>query len=91
MCRRAVRGGCLGSVLGLEESGALSLCDPMMTTNPRLGFFGAAPGFNTSLAFNFANPRITNEFVRIAPGHRTSAARGLSFLFTGSESRPQLL
>jgi hypothetical protein len=39
-----------------------------------LDFFGAAPGFNTSLAFNFANPRITDEFVRIAPGHRTSAA-----------------
>jgi hypothetical protein len=40
-----------------------------------LDFFGEAPGFNTSLAFNFANPRITDELVRIAPGHRTSTAR----------------
>jgi hypothetical protein len=39
-----------------------------------LDFFGAAPGFNTSLAFNFANPKITDEFARIAPGCNKSAA-----------------
>jgi hypothetical protein len=30
--------------------------------------------FNTSLAFNFANPKITDEFARIAPGRHKSAA-----------------
>jgi hypothetical protein len=38
-----------------------------------LVFFGAAPGFNTSLAFNFANPRITDELVRIAPAQKSTA------------------
>jgi hypothetical protein len=28
----------------------------------------------TSLAFNFANPKITDEFARIAPGRNKSAA-----------------
>jgi hypothetical protein len=37
------------------------------------GFFGV-PGFNTSLAFNFANPKITDELARIAPGRNKSAA-----------------
>jgi hypothetical protein len=32
-----------------------------------LDFFGAAPGFNTSLAFNFANPGITDEFGILIP------------------------
>jgi hypothetical protein len=37
------------------------------------GFFGV-PGFNTSLAFNFANPKLTDELARIAPGRNKSAA-----------------
>jgi hypothetical protein len=30
--------------------------------------------FNASLAFNFANPKITDEFARVAPGRHKSAA-----------------